>query len=126
VDVGDERPIELREGIGAEGADCLQATAGLVDEAADIDAQAAWPERLQESDAGGEECDCPFVVRSEEVVEASGHLDDALIEVRQIRLILPPEVLKGLVAIVEAPGVELADAIREGLGVSADVANGHA
>ena len=50
-------------------------------------------------------------------MKAGGDLDYPLIEVSDIRSLLAPDVLQGLVAVVEAPGIELADGLGEGLRV---------
>ena len=95
----------------------------------DVDAEGLWVVRGEQAEGVGQEEDGASVVVAEDVVEAGGDLDDALVEVGELSLrrgaacrALPglaaapqPDVLEGLMAVVEAPGVELLDGLREGV-----------
>src|SRR3989304_4510156 len=49
------------------------------------------------------------------MVKGGGNLDDALVEVAQGAPVRPPDVFQGLVALEELPGVELLDALGQGI-----------
>src|SRR3990170_9137935 len=114
-DAGEHRAVELADAPRPQLADALVAGRRFVDQTLDVDAQAGRPVRRQQGEGVAEEVDGAFVFAAQEVVAPRRDLDDPLEEVRQGAVLSPPDVLQRLVAVVEAPGVELADAYGQRL-----------
>src|SRR3990170_4238557 len=108
-DAGEHRAVELADAPRPQLADALVAGGRFVDQPLDVDAQAGRAVRREQREGVAEEVDGAFVFAAQEVVAPRRDLDYPLEEVRQTAVLSPPDILQRLVAVVETPGVELAD-----------------
>src|SRR3990170_2404324 len=107
------RAVELADALQPQRPDALVAGGRFVDQSLDVDAQAGRAVRRQQREGVAEEVDGAPVVAAQKVVERRRDLDGPLEEVRQAAVLSPPDILQRLVAVVETPGVELADAFGQ-------------
>src|SRR3990170_1278179 len=107
------RAVELADALRPQPADEIVAGGRFVDQTLDVNAQAGRAVRRQQGEGVAQEVDGAPVVAAQKVVERRRDLDDPLEEVRQPAVLSPPDILQRLVAVVETPGVELANAFGQ-------------
>src|SRR6266542_129399 len=119
-DLWDHSAIEVAESVRAKLQDAIEAGPHIMQQLFHVDAKRHRPVAFEKSRGIRKQIDGALVVITQDMMKAGGDLDNPLVEVSQRTLFslaphFPPDVFQRLVTIVEAPAVELRDALRQRL-----------